>query len=323
MNFRKAILTFSTVISLATITFPVSAYAINSDLSADRNIIESGNYGKNGDNIKWTLDDMGTAVVSGSGEMADSQTSQCAFKSASKIIIEDGITSIGSLALCGCYKVESIEIPDSVKHIGDLGFSYNSLKTLPLPDSIEKIGVGAFGHSLELEEINIPKNLDKIERGVFYNCGKLTEIVIPDKVTTIESEAFASCENIISVTFPATLKKIEKDAFAEDISISQIFYNGTSSDWNNIVIESGNQSILNRAVYYNNDSESGDANCDRKISVADITAILQYINSSDKSDMSEQGKLNADINGDNIISDSDSTAVRKYLARGCNKLIYN
>lgn len=55
----------------------------------------------------------------------------------------------------------------------------------------------------------------------------------------------------------------------------------------------------------------GDANCDGKVTIADATAILQYIGNADMFSLSEQGMANADVNGESGISPDDAVVIQK------------
>lgn len=55
-----------------------------------------------------------------------------------------GVVSIGDGAFWGCYKLTSIEIPNSVITIGEKAFLYSGLSSLILSSNLEKIGNRAF-----------------------------------------------------------------------------------------------------------------------------------------------------------------------------------
>ena len=55
----------------------------------------------------------------------------------------------------------------------------------------------------------------------------------------------------------------------------------------------------------------GDANCDDKLTVSDAVAVLQYIVNREKYPMSEQGRFNADIDGEEGITGGDAIAIQK------------
>ncbi|MDE6783978.1 MAG: dockerin type I repeat-containing protein, partial [Ruminococcus sp.] len=56
---------------------------------------------------------------------------------------------------------------------------------------------------------------------------------------------------------------------------------------------------------------SCDANCDGEISVADATLILQYCGNKDKYKLSEQGLINADVDGTAGISAVDALVIQQ------------
>ena len=71
-----------------------------------------------------------------------------------KVVIEDGVTSIGDFAFFYCSSLTSIEIPSGVTSIGKNAFQYcSSLTSIEIPESVTSIGDFAFfgcGDSLEI-----------------------------------------------------------------------------------------------------------------------------------------------------------------------------
>jgi hypothetical protein len=59
----------------------------------------------------------------------------------------------------------------------------------------------------------------------------------------------------------------------------------------------------------------GDSNCDGKISIADAAAIFQCLVNPDKYSLSEQGSINADVDGNSGITASDALEILKYDAK--------
>ena len=82
-----------------------------------------------------------------------------------------------------------------------------------IPDSVQSIGVGAFGECTSLQSIVIPPSVTVIERNMFYSCAALTEITIPVSVKTIDKLAFYSC-----------------------YGLDAVYYDGDIDDWMNVSI---------------------------------------------------------------------------------------
>lgn len=64
----------------------------------------------------------------------------------------------------------------------------------------------------------------------------------------------------------------------------------------------------------------GDANLDGKVSIADAVAILQSIGNRDKYALSEQGLLNADVDGVKGVTAKDALVIQKFEAKLINSL---
>ena len=127
-----------------------------------------------------------------------------------KIVIEDGVTSIGDYAFRGCSSLTSITLPDSVTSIGDCAFVFCvGLSSITLPDSVTSIGDSAFKNCSSLTSITIPDRVTSIEPYAFDNCSSLTSITIPDSVTSIGESAFSNCSSLqtISLSCKSTLKR--------------------------------------------------------------------------------------------------------------------
>ncbi|MED9970071.1 MAG: leucine-rich repeat domain-containing protein [Ruminococcus sp.] len=73
----------------------------------------------------WTLDDDGTLTISGNGAIADfgSNSTLPWGKGIKSVVIEEGITSIGSYAFYNCTGLTNVTIPGSVTSIGKSAFS--------------------------------------------------------------------------------------------------------------------------------------------------------------------------------------------------------
>ena len=140
-----------------------------------------------------------------------------------KIVIEDGVTSIGDYAFRGCSSLTSITLPDSVTSIGDCAFVFCvGLSSITLPDSVTSIGDSAFKNCSSLTSITIPDRVTSIEPYAFDNCSSLTSITIPNSVTSIGASAFYNCRSLTSITIPDRVTSIESRAFTGCRSLTSI-----------------------------------------------------------------------------------------------------
>ncbi|MCD8158496.1 MAG: leucine-rich repeat domain-containing protein [Clostridiales bacterium] len=128
----------------------------SSSSSSDTEEIISADFsseGSCGDNLTYYYDsDTYTLTISGTGKMETYQYYSGGAapwngvrSEITTVILEDGITSIGSYAFNGCSSLASINIPDSITSIGGYALqSCTSLASITIPDSVTDFGNYAF-----------------------------------------------------------------------------------------------------------------------------------------------------------------------------------
>ena len=76
--------------------------------------------------IEWTLSEEGRLTISGTGDMRDFVSYNTPWyknrEKIKKVVIENGVTSIGQSAFWNCTSLTSITIPNSVTSIGQNAF---------------------------------------------------------------------------------------------------------------------------------------------------------------------------------------------------------
>lgn len=114
-------------------------------------------------NVSWSYDENDKILtISGNGKMDDYATGSefpwhgCS-ESATSVVVEDGVTSIGKNAFFNFSKLESIKIPDSLESIGDSAFvKCESLAEISIPDSVKEIGASAFMCCTSFKSVTLP-----------------------------------------------------------------------------------------------------------------------------------------------------------------------
>ena len=117
------------------------------------------------------------------------------------------------------------------------------ITNVTLPENLETIGENAFYNCLDLTEIVIPESVTSIGKYAFSDCKNLTSVVINGNITTIEKGLFNNCSKLKQVTLPATITAIEEKAFFNCNALTDVYYLGTSSDWEKITIAAGNDAL--------------------------------------------------------------------------------
>ncbi|MBQ6042224.1 MAG: leucine-rich repeat protein [Oscillospiraceae bacterium] len=128
------------------------------------------------------------------------------------------------IAITGCSEdVEALVIPEeidgkTVTAIESRAFvNHTKLKSVELPDSLRDLGDRVFTGCTALESVNLPEGLTGIKHNTFNGCSSLESIVIPDSVRTIGTGAFRNCTHLAEITFPKQLDMINSTAFTDTV----------------------------------------------------------------------------------------------------------
>jgi hypothetical protein len=175
------------------------------------------------------------------------------------VIIEYGVTAIGSWAFGICYNLTEVTISNSVVFIGERAFyDCHSLMSVTIGNSVATIGLEAFSYCHNLTSVFIPYSVTEIGDWAFSGCSGLTNIdvdennfyyssidgvlfnksqdllirypagragsyTIPNSVTTIEKHAFSDCYNLTSVTIPHSVVTIRHTTFIRCTGLTSVF----------------------------------------------------------------------------------------------------
>ena len=161
------------------------------------------------------------------------------------VVLPNGITSLGDFAFINESGIlTSINLPEGIRRIGKYAIAGNSLTSISIPSSVEKIDTAAFSLSYELQayhvaagnqhytvengvlfnkdkstliayplkkqdtQYSVPSSVNTIDYGAFWWCETLTKIILPEGLTRISSEAFGSCTNLAEINIPNSVNYI-------------------------------------------------------------------------------------------------------------------
>ena len=162
----------------------------------------------------WTLDpDASVLTISGTGELYEEDVVQYPAipMVAETVIVEEGITYIPDFFFSRYYALKSVQLPDTLKTIGDSAFnSCTSLESVVIPDSVTAIYYGS----------------------VFVGCTSLKTAKLGDGLGLVSERMFEGCTSLESVTLPNYRDiTICADAFKNCPALTDIYYGGTLAEW--------------------------------------------------------------------------------------------
>ena len=137
-----------------------------------------------------------------------------ALSPAKQVVIPEGVTELegnycggGASGIFGafdsCYYLESVQLPNTLKIIGDCAFSYcEHLKRITIPDHVTHIHTCAFADCSSLEELNFPSGLQVVGDYAFQRCTALKKVLIENPECKIGKCAFHS-SGVVEAAIPA------------------------------------------------------------------------------------------------------------------------
>ena len=268
------------------------------------------------DNLTWTLDADGTLTISGAGAMKDydynnNQSPVYMNSSVKKVVIEDGVTSIGNWAFYKCTSLTTITIPDSVTSIGEAAFrGCSSLTSITIPDSVTSIGDAAFSHCSNLKSITIPDSITSIGKYAFCNCSSLTSITIPNSVTSIGESALAGCVNLTSITIPKSVTSIGSGVFDGCNNLTVYLESGSTLTSNDLGV---NESKI--GSYWVEDNLTWKLDADGTLTISGTGAMKDYDYNNNPSPANQKkGSVKKVVIKDGV------TSIGKYAFCNCSNL---
>ena len=228
------------IFAMALILVLTLVLSVGSMSAAEPTIVDSGNCGKDGSNVTWTLDSAGLLTISGTGEMADyeSKTDSASGEEittapwgnqAKTAVIGDGVTGIGAAAFYGCSGLTSVTMGSNVTSIGESAFrGCTGLTGIVLPGSVTGIGEYAFSNCESLTAIEIPAGVTTLGNSAFFGCDNLKEVRYNARAAanlTGLSGAFRSAGASVGgvkVIFGESVEKIPSNLFCNCESLTSV-----------------------------------------------------------------------------------------------------
>lgn len=193
----------------------------------------------------------------------------------SNIEFPDSLTSIGKSAFSPSPALNEVTLPKNLVNLGAYAFSSGNFSSIEIPEGVTSIQQYTFSGCKKLASIQLPKSLISIEDGAFNGCAELLSIQIPNTVSSLGKFTFFNCISLFSpiqipngvtcipkglldgcssfssISIPKSVTSIEDSAFYGCASLTDVYFEGTQSQWDAISVSKyQNDALLNATIHY-------------------------------------------------------------------------
>lgn len=137
-----------------------------------------------------------------------------------RCLIPNFATSIGPCAFEMCKELKQVDLPKSIRVVGDLAFRLSGLRSIDLCNT-ERVGLSAFEGCYKLKSVRMSDNVKELGGYLFNMCGLLENINIPSKVTELQDYTFNGCSSIKEINLD-NIRYIGKSCFCGCKSLTRV-----------------------------------------------------------------------------------------------------
>lgn len=238
-----------------------------------------------------------------------------------KEVIIPQYTEISDIIILGCDNLTRIKLPliskniltptvqiansnaSELNFINDLGPTNLKIIIKNMPE-LEKIEMSVGAESLEISGCEKLKSVPCVTRPGIYNSSLLS------CSTAIDYE---TCPAIEDLYCPKAVSEIPDISTVVEKNIT------VHISKSNTALKKYLESYNAKIAYLDEETLLGDANCDSIVNIADAVAIMQAKSNPDKYQLSEQGLINADVDGNAGVTAMDALEIQKYVAKLIDK----
>ena len=141
-----------------------------------------------------------------------------------KVILPEGVKSLGEMAFSGCKNLKEINFPSTLKTVNYGAFAQCGFTEVTVPKTLKlTMNDGGMFQSCEnLEKVTLQQGLTSMGYAMFWECENLKEVYIPSSVKTVGASSFENYENLEKAVLAEGVKTIDWYAFANCTSLTEV-----------------------------------------------------------------------------------------------------
>lgn len=167
------------------------------------------------------------------------------------LVIPDGTTAISAYQFYGVSCIKTIVLPKSVTSIGTNAFYGVYPKKVIYNGTIKDWCNISFSGGFYTWEDRIEANPVKSSTELYIDGKLITDLEIPSGTTTIKWMTFYNNDKIKNIYVPKTVQTVQSYAFYSCNNLTDVYYEGSQTEWNSISKGQYIDSLLNANIHYN------------------------------------------------------------------------
>ncbi len=121
-----------------------------------------------------------------------------------------------SVSFKGNAKIKSVILPNFIEKIDNDAFrGCSSLEYVYIPGSVKTIGDRAFKDCIKLKTVVLNEGLEAIAYEAFATCYSLSSINLPEGLLRLHGHAFDTCTSLTEITLPESLVAMDEAVFCQ------------------------------------------------------------------------------------------------------------
>lgn len=135
------------------------------------------------------------------------------------------VTSVARRAFAYECGVTRVELPATLREVGDSAFFGSGLREVTLPDGLRRVAPHCFAYCPELARVALPASLRLIDTEAFDHCPLLERCPLPDSLTYVADGAFSHCD-LRELSLPSSVDSVGHRAFENNSHLAHVTLQG-------------------------------------------------------------------------------------------------